>query len=347
MHEFLLEYGLFLAKTLTLLLAVGLFAGLLAGALREARSQGAEHLEVEPLNERYRRLRAALGEEVLDADTRKRERKQREKDEKQRAKARKDAPPRKRIYVLDFEGDLQASAVAELREEITAVLQLLRKEDEVLLRLESEGGLVHGYGLAASQLKRLRDRGFPLTVSIDKVAASGGYLMACVANRIIAAPFAIVGSIGVVAQLPNLHRLLQKHEIDVELHTAGEYKRTLTVFGENTEAARAKFRAELDDTHELFKQFVQEHRPQVPISQAATGEHWFGTRSLALQLVDELRTSDDYLLDRAAEADLYAVRFKRRKPLSERLHLSLLRLGAALRGKALAEGLPAAPRFML
>ena len=347
MHEFLLDYGLFLANTLTLLLALGLFAGLVATAVREARGQGAEHLEVEPLNERYRRLRDAVAAEVLDADALKRERKQREREDKQRRRANKTETARRRIFVLDFDGDLQASAVTELREEITAVLQLLRKEDEVLVRLESEGGLVHGYGLAASQLKRLRDRGFPLTVAIDKVAASGGYLMACVADRILAAPFAIVGSIGVVAQLPNLHRLLQKHEIDVELHTAGEYKRTLTVFGENTEAARAKFRAELDDTHALFKQFVQEHRPQVPIDQTATGEHWFGTRSLALKLVDELCTSDDYLLQRADHADLYAVRFKRRKPLSERLHLSLLRLGGALRGKALAEGLPAAPRFML
>lgn len=346
MQEFILEYGLFLAKTITLLIAIGLLASGLASALHDARHQAAERLEVEPLNDRYQRLRDALNEEVLDADSLKREQKLRKNRLKEQRKLNA-KNPRKRVYVLDFEGDLQASAVSELREEVTALLQLLRKEDEVLLRLESEGGLVHAYGLAASQLKRLRDRGFPLTVAVDKVAASGGYLMACVADRILAAPFAIVGSIGVVAQIPNLHRLLKKHDVDVELHTAGEYKRTLTLFGENTDAARTKFKEELDDTHLLFKQFVSEHRAQVPIDRAATGEHWFGARALALNLVDELRTSDDYLLDRADSADLFAVRFRRKKPLSERLHFSLLRLGSALRGRALSEGLPQPPRFML
>ena len=346
MHEFILEYGLFLAKTITLFLAVGLLIGGLANAMREARHHESEKLEVEPLNERYRRLRESLNEQILDESGLKAERKRRKREDKARLKA---APkePRKRLFVLDFDGDLQASAVTELREEITSLLQLLRKEDEVLLRLESEGGLVHAYGLAASQLKRLRDRGFPLTVAVDKVAASGGYLMACVADRILAAPFAVVGSIGVVAQIPNVHRLLKKHDVDVELHTAGEYKRTLTLLGENTEAARAKFREELEDTHLLFKQFVSEHRPQVPIAQAATGEHWFGSRALSLNLVDQLRTSDDYLLDHADSADLYAVRFRRKKPLSERLHLSLLRLGGSLRGKALGEGLPPPRSFML
>lgn len=346
MHEFLIEYGLFLAKTITLLVALGLLVGGLAAAMHEARHQPSERLEVEPLNDRYQRLRDALADEVLDAETLKREQKQHKKKLKEQGKLNA-KNPRKRIYVLDFDGDLHASAVGELREEITALLQLLRKEDEVLLRLESEGGLVHAYGLAASQLKRLRDRGFPLTVAVDKVAASGGYLMACVADRIIAAPFAVLGSIGVVAQIPNLHRLLKKHEVDVELHTAGEYKRTLTMFGENTDAARAKFREELEDTHLLFKQFVTEHRPQVPIDQAATGEHWFGARALALQLVDQLRTSDDYLLDHAEAADLFQVRFRRKKPLSERLHVSLLRLSGALRGRALESGLPQPSRFML
>lgn len=346
MQEFILEYGLFLAKTITLLVALGLLVGGLAAAMHEARHQPPERLEVEPLNDRYQRLRDALAAEVLDAESLKREQKLHKKRLKEQSKLNA-KNPRKRIYVLDFEGDLHASAVSELREEITALLQLLRKEDEVLLRLESEGGLVHAYGLAASQLKRLRDRGFPLTVAVDKVAASGGYLMACVADRILAAPFAVVGSIGVVAQIPNVHRLLKKHEVDVELHTAGEHKRTLTMFGENTDAARAKFREELEDTHLLFKQFVSEHRPQVPIDKAATGEHWFGARALALQLVDQLRTSDDYLLDHAEAADLFQVRFRRKKPLSERLHFSLLRLGSALRGRALGEGLPEAPRFML
>ena len=299
---------------------------------------------MEPLNARLERMRDALEVELLDESALKKLSKQRSKAKKAEEKIATD--PRPRLYVLDFDGDLEASAVSQLREEVTALLQVLRKGDEVLLRLESEGGMVHGYGLAASQLKRLRDRQFKLTVAVDKVAASGGYLMACVADHILAAPFAIVGSIGVVAQIPNVHRLLKKYDVDVELHTAGVHKRTLTMLGENTDAAREKFREELDDTHKLFKQFVTEHRPQVVIDKVATGEHWYGTRALAIRLVDELKTSDDYLLERADKADLYAVRYRRKKPLAERLQLSLFKLLGASRVEALANA-PQRPRFMM
>ncbi len=230
--------------------------------------------------------------------------------------------------MLDFHGDLQASATASLREEISAVLQVARSGDEAVLRLESEGGVVHGYGLAASQLRRIREAGVKLTVAVDKVAASGGYLMACVADRILAAPFAVVGSIGVVGQLPNFNRLLKKHEIDYELHTAGEHKRTLTLFGENTEAGREKFRETLEDAHALFKSFIQQNRPAVDVAQVATGDHWFGTRALALKLVDELKTSDDYLLERSKACDLYELRYKRHRGLVERLTASFAKARA-------------------
>src|SRR5699024_4687864 len=131
-----------------------------------------------------------------------------------------------RLFVLNFDGDVRATGVRDLREEISAVLQVARKEDEVLLRLESPGGVVNGYGLAASQLTRVRQHGIKLTIAVDKVAASGGYMMACVGDRIVAAPFAIVGSIGVVGQVPNFNRWLKERDVDFEMHTAGNYKRT-------------------------------------------------------------------------------------------------------------------------
>lgn len=345
MIAFLFEYGMFLAKAVTIVAALLLCVAGLLSAAREARHHDPERLDVEPLNDRLERMRDAIEGELLDSAVLKKLGKQRSK--RKKAERKKAADDRSRVFVLDFDGDLEATAVSQLREEVTALLQVLKKGDEVLLRLESEGGMVHGYGLAASQLKRLRDRQFKLTVAVDKVAASGGYLMACVADHILAAPFAIVGSIGVVAQIPNVHRLLKKHDVDVELHTAGVHKRTLTMLGENTDAAREKFREELEDTHKLFKQFVTEHRPQVTIEKVATGEHWFGTRALAIKLVDELKTSDDYLLDRAVTADLFAVRYRRKKPLSERLHLSLLRLSGGLRSSALTEHATQRPRFML
>ena len=336
---------MFLAKSATLVGALLLALAALVGAARELRQQEAERLEVEPLNDRLERMRDALECELMDEDAYKKLAKQRDKARKEDQK--KSPENRPRLFVLDFDGDLAATPVSQLREEITALLQVLKPGDEVLLRLESEGGLVHGYGLAASQLKRLRDRQFKLTVAVDKVAASGGYLMACVADRILAAPFAILGSIGVVAQIPNVHRLLKKHDVDIELHTAGVHKRTLTMLGENTDAAREKFRQELEDTHQLFKQFVTEHRPQVAIDQVATGEHWFGTRALAIQLVDALQTSDDYLLEKAPSTNLYSVRYRRKKPLAERLQISLFKLLGGSRVEALAARATQPPRFML
>jgi serine protease SohB len=237
---------------------------------------------------------------------------------KQRAKSGAVEVTKPCLYVLDFKGSMDAHEVTSLREEISAVLAVASAQDEVLLRLESPGGVVHGYGLAASQLERLRKGGIRLTVAVDKVAASGGYMMACVADRIVAAPFAIIGSIGVVAQIPNFHRLLKKNDIDVELHTAGQFKRTLTLFGENTEQGREKFREDLNETHELFKRFVHEQRPSLDIDSVATGEHWFGSQAKEKGLIDAIGTSDDLLIAELDNHEVNAVRYTRRKRLMDR-----------------------------
>ena len=226
---------------------------------------------------------------------------------------------RARLFVIDFDGDIRASATDAFAKEITAILQIAEPEDEVVVRLESPGGVVHGYGLAASQLDRIKKKHIQLTVAVDKVAASGGYMMACLADKIISAPFAILGSIGVLAQMPNFHRLLKKHDIDYEVLTAGEYKRTLTMFGENNEKGREKFMEELEETHALFKDHVSTYRPKVDIEQIATGEHWYGRQAVELKLVDELMTSDEYLISKSATTDIYHIAYEEKKPLLERL----------------------------
>lgn len=236
-----------------------------------------------------------------------------------------------KIYVLDFKGDVQASAVENLREEITLILATAKSgRDRVVVRLESPGGMVHGYGLAAAQLVRLRDAGFHLTICVDKVAASGGYMMACIASEIISAPFAVVGSIGVVAQVPNFNRLLKEHNIDFELYTAGQYKRTVTMFGENTEEGKAKFEEELQQTHALFKHFVEKYRPQLNVEKVATGEHWYGEDALSLNLVDKLQTSDEYLLSLLPQHDVYAIQTRRKPTLGEKLGLQAAQMADSL-----------------
>lgn len=322
--EFFSEYGLFLAKAITIVVAVLVTAGgivaLIARSSGHSEAQG--RLDIRHLNENYDGMALALKSAILPKKAFKQFQKERKAHEKQREKTE-----RRHVFVLNFHGDIRAAAVTSLREEVTAVLTAAQPEDEVLVRLESAGGLVHGYGLAAAQLLRIRDRRLKLTVAVDKVAASGGYMMACVADRIIAAPFAILGSIGVIAQLPNFNRLLKKHDVDFEQFMAGEHKRTVTLFGENTDKGRQKFQEEIEDIHSLFKDFVKNHRPQVDLERVATGEHWFGARALDCRLVDELRTSDDYLLDASTGADLYEIIYTGKKPWLARL---LAQTGEAL-----------------
>ena len=316
--QFLAEYGLFFAKSITLLVILLIVVATVAAVGTRGRRGEPGQLEIRSLNKQYNNLRDIVAGGLLPADEHKAALKTRRREEKRRLKKGRDMAG-KRVFVVDFHGDLKASAARSLREEVTALLTEATAADEVVVRLESSGGMVHGYGLAASQLDRIRKAGVPLTVCIDKVAASGGYMMACVANRIIAAPFAFVGSIGVVAQLPNFYRLLKKHDIDYEVLTAGEHKRTMTIFGENTDKDREKFVEDLQETHDLFKQFVAEHRPAVDIDTIATGEVWLGTRAEALGLVDEVMTSDEYINGQMDSAGIFSVCYRHRKSLPEKV----------------------------
>ncbi|MDO8954725.1 MAG: protease SohB [Gammaproteobacteria bacterium] len=312
MLHFIAHYFLFVLEALTIVAVILLgFAGLLFLASQGKEKLRKGHLKVTPLHKKYSELKQAVAENILD----KKAYKQLCKSIKQADKAHK-AEDQPRVFVLNFKGDIQASQVESLREEITAILAIATPNDKVLVRLESPGGMIHGYGLAASQLARIKQHKLHLTIAVDKVAASGGYMMACIADTIISAPFAIIGSIGAVMQLPNFHRLLENHGIEFEQLTAGEYKRTLSLFGENTEKGRQKAQSELEQAHGLFKQFISMHRPQVAIDQVATGEHWFGIQALDKKLIDELQTSDEYLLQILnTPTQVYELNFVCKKPL--------------------------------
>ena len=313
--EVLLNYGIFLLELITVF---GVLAFIVMLIL-EAKKQPEEgSISVVNLTEKFTEQQKALEACFLSEE----ELKQQEKAEKKRLKAGEEKPEQEqkaRLFLLSFEGDVHAHGVESLRKEISAILSIAKPQDEVLLKLESPGGVVHGYGLAASQLKRLREREIPLTIVVDKVAASGGYMMACLANKIVAAPFAVIGSVGVVAEVPNIHRLLKKHDIDVDVMTAGEYKRTVTLMGENTEKGKQKFQQELEATHQLFKDFVKTNRPQLDIEKVATGEHWYGQQALELHLIDEISTSDGLLLTAVKEKEVIEIKFKEKKKLAQRI----------------------------
>lgn len=356
--DFLFEYLMFLGQVVTLVVAFLIIASSLAGLSgRQHGDQG--HLVIRKLNERVRELRFTMENHLLTAEEAKRQHKSESKSEKAEAKkaakaaklAAKQKPGVKktavadeqgdsdagtegqgvaevgpklegqkdRTFVIHFDGDTAASGVDFLSVEISAVLTMAGANDEVVICLESPGGMVHSYGLAASQMMRIRNKGIPLTAIVDRVAASGGYLMAAVANKILAAPFAVIGSIGVVAQIPNLHRLLKKNDVDVEVLTAGKYKRTLTLLGENTDEGREKFREELEDVHALFQEFVAENRPELDIEAVATGEAWYGKRALELNLVDGLATSDEYLIELCETRDVFEVTWEETKKPIDRV----------------------------
>jgi serine protease SohB len=316
--EFLYEYGLFLAKAVTLVLAIlAVIITVVATGLKHKDDRG--ELKITHVSEELKSLEQQLQEELLSKKQFKAYQKKQKADDKAKEAAHKEDEVEPKAYVIEFKGSIDAGEVASLREEISAILTIAVPGDRVIARVESGGGMVHGYGLASSQLDRLRQAGIELTVCVDKVAASGGYMMACVANKIVAAPFAIVGSIGVVAQLPNFNRLLKKHKIDYEQHTAGDFKRTLTIFGENTDEGRQKFQQELEETHVLFKDFVGRYRPGLDLAKVATGEHWYGQQALELGLVDELATSDDVILQLARERPVYKIQYQLKKKLADKI----------------------------
>ena len=321
--EFLTEYGVFLAQTITVVVAILIIMAAATSAAMKNKKPESKEMLIEKLNDKYEDIKDNLEESMLSKEALKERNKALKKQEKEKKKleAHED---KKKVFVLSFEGDIKASAVEGFREAVSAALLVARPgKDEIVVKLESPGGMVHSYGLASAQLDRIKQKGIKLTACVDKVAASGGYMMACVADQIVASPFAIMGSIGVVAQIPNFNKILKKNDIDYEILTAGKYKRTLTMFGENTDEGREKFKSDLEDTHQLFKSYVSERRPSVDIEAVANGDIWFGSKAKEVSLIDELKTSDEYVMDACKDSEVYSIEFKEKKSLMDKLGMSV------------------------
>jgi serine protease SohB len=317
--DYLYQYFLFLAQLLTLVGGVLLVVGGIAAAgskIKKLEKKG--HIEIETLNEHYEQMRDIIEDKFLSEE----EQKKKHKEQKAESKRQKSESIERKVFVIDFHGDIKATEAHALEQLVSAILVVATSSDEVVLRLESGGGMVHSYGYASSQLQRLREKKIPLTVCVDKVAASGGYMMACLASQLLAAPFAVIGSIGVLAQVPNFHRLLKKHDIDFEMVTAGEYKRTLTLFGENTEKGRDKFTEEIQETHQLFKDFVADAREGLDVDKVATGEVWFGNKAIDLGLIDRVSTSEAYILEQVSNSRVFHLDYVEKQSLMERMGLA-------------------------
>ena len=309
------EIVLFALKTG--LIVIGLLAviliPLLAAQGRGSKDREKKKLSFENLKDKLKNRTVELQSRILD----KKNLKLYLKNLKKKGNAEKKDLPKS--YVLEFMGDKTASQTENLREEISLILKVAKPEDEVILLLESRGGSVAHYGLAACQLQRLRDRGISLTICVDRVAASGGYLMACVGNKILSAPFAFIGSIGVLFGIPNIHGLLRKNLISYEELTAGKHKRTLTPFGKVTEEKKQKLQEQIDLVHQQFQSFLRRYRPSLDFDQVATGEAWLGDEALKLGLVDAIQCGDDYIVSQLETRDVYKVALKKEESLPEKL----------------------------
>ena len=329
--DFLIEYGMFLAKAITIVLSIGIVVGLVASSgQKNKKGEKKGDIRVTQINEHIDELRDTLRASILDKEELKEIEKAKKKKTKAETKKKKvtakktedknqDDSETKRYFVLNFEGNIAADAVESLREEITAILSMATKNDEVILRLESPGGMVHAYGLASSQLLRIKNKKIPLTICVDKVAASGGYMMACLADRLVAAPFAIIGSIGVLVQLPNFHRVFKKYDVDYEIISAGEYKRTLTHFGEITNKGKDKVKDDVENIHQIFKDWVKTYRPSVEIDTIATGETWVGSQAKDKYMVDDIKTSDECVIEACENSEVYEIKFEIKKSLQVKL----------------------------
>merc|ERR1711871_850089 len=141
-----------------------------------------------------------------------------------------------------------------------------------LVVLQSGGGTVTGYGLAAAQLERVKKAGMKLTIAVEQVAASGGYMMACTGDTIVASPFAVLGSIGVISDQPNVYERLKREGIEFSTVTAGKYKRTLTPTKKPTKEDFDKSKEDVEGILVLFKEYVKRNRPSLDIDKVAKGK---------------------------------------------------------------------------
>ena len=305
--ELISNYGLFLLKTITIVVSIIIIISVIVNS---KKNTAVGSLEVQSINKDLDSLEEAIKKNILPKQEFKKFVKSKKKNSKKLSN---------KIFVIDFKGNIKASEIISLRREISGILLSFKKGDEVLLRLENSGGTVHEHGLAASQLKRIRDKNIPLTICVDKVAASGGYMMACVANKIVASPFAIIGSIGVIAQVPNFNKLLKNKGVDFEQQTAGNYKRTVTMFGKNTDKDRKKLKEQLEDIHSLFKEFIKNNRRNLDVEKVSTGEYWYGKDALKLKLIDKILTSDEYIISMKDRFEIVRIKYKPAKSISDKL----------------------------
>ncbi len=325
--NFWIDFGGFALRSfwIAAMIALVVVIPIIFGARTQKRRE--EDVKVSSLDERFDLMEAQIRVATDGAKGAKAFLKERKK----AAKLHDDSA--KRVYLVAFKGDPMASGHAAFARKITAALMAARAgKDEIVVTLHSPGGLVSAYGLMAAQMQRVRRAGVELTACVDQVAASGGYMMAVVANRIVAAPFAVVGSIGVVAQVPNVNRLLKKIDVDYEELTAGEHKRPISVLAPITDEGREHFRHKLEETHVAFKDFVRENRPALNVEAVGDGDYWYATDALKLGLIDAISTSDEYLMNQRGKARLFVSDAPEKKTLMKALFGRLGEAGARMIG---------------
>jgi protease-4 len=196
---------------------------------------------------------------------------------------------RKAIAVIDVKGDILSSE---------KVVKEIEKYDEdssvraIVLRVNSPGG-----GIAQSQeiYKAVKEADKEIIASLGSVAASGGYYISCGADRIIANPGTITGSIGVITTFPKYHQLLKKIGVEWEVIKSGEHKDIGSPYRDMTVEEKRLFQDVIDDLFDQFVEVVSVERdiPKEEVLKLADGRIFSGNQAHELGLVDEIGTFSD------------------------------------------------------
>lgn len=202
------------------------------------------------------------------------------------------------VAVIRVEGTIVSGRPAGLwstdgyvySEEIAEYLKQVEENprvEAIVLRIDSPGGSVVGSDEIYQALLAI-DK--PLVVSMGEVAASGGYYIACAADRVLANPGTLTGSIGVISMVPNIEELMEKIGVEVLVIKSGALKDEGSVFREMTEEEREVWQRIIDEAYDQFVGIVADGRdlPPQAVRELADGRVYTGHQALELGLVDEL-----------------------------------------------------------
>ncbi|WP_343192796.1 S49 family peptidase [Buchnera aphidicola (Taiwanaphis decaspermi)] len=305
--EFIYSYILFIIKTLSVLFFLHLFSKIIIIYILKKNDIYLNNtLKVELLNNHYKKLKNDLSFF-----------------QKKKIINQKNVYNKKsNLYILDYNDKIKKNKIKKLREEISSIILVAKKNDEVLLRLENTSDIVYEYGLVIAQLQRLRKKGIKLIISIDKIVSNGGYIIACVADHISASPFSIIGPINIVVNIPNIDKYTQTSNLNNQLNDCNTFTK-LTLIKNNTKIYVNKIFNKLDIKKYIRNSFIKDMRPSLNLNKIFNQNYWIGENAINEKLIDSINTSDDILFSKKDTHNLLKIKYVYKSNIVEKYIVTL------------------------